>query len=169
MSEASPLPTTKEVAEALFLSGERRGRLLAYARSRFGICPSDAEDLLQETALELLRQRSYVRVPEAFVFTVFRARCSRFIGVLRTRRKTISGQAEILENVDGPMGAEHFNRQLALREGLASISSSCRRLLCAYYFEGLSLREAAGRLSLAYSSVPKTISRCLKKLRECMA
>jgi DNA-directed RNA polymerase specialized sigma24 family protein len=50
---------------------------------------------------------------------------------------------------------------------LDEISASCRRLLAAYYIEGRSLREAARVVSLQYSSVAKTISRCLKKLRKC--
>jgi RNA polymerase sigma factor (sigma-70 family) len=161
--------TSREVAEAILVDQQERGRLFAYAHSRFGICPSDAEDLVQETALELIRQRSYVRSPEAFVFTVFRARCSRFIGRQKTMREVFRGESVLPENVAGPLGAEHFDRQLALRQALGSISSSCRRLLCAYYVEGESLREAAKRLSLAHSSVPKTISRCLRKLRECLA
>lgn len=52
--------------------------------------------------------------------------------------------------------------------GLAELSSSCQRLLCAYYVEGRSLREAARLVSLQYSSVAKTISRCVKKLPVCI-
>ncbi len=161
--------TAREVAEAILVNQQERAKLSAYAHSRFGICPSDAEDLLQETALELLRQRSYVRNPEGFVFTVFRARCGRFIGGQKAKREVFATQPVIVEQMPGPVGANHFDRQLALRQALCFISSSCRLLLCAYYVEGLSLREAARRLSMAYSSVPKTLSRCLKKLRQCMA
>jgi RNA polymerase sigma factor (sigma-70 family) len=161
--------TTREVAEAILVRAQERAKLFAYARSRFGICANDAEDLLQETALELLRQRSYVRSPEAFVFAVFRARCTRFIGGLRARRDVFASSGATVDNVAGPMGAEQFDRQLALRQALGSISSPCRVLLSAYYVEGVDLREAARRLSLAHSSVSKTLSRCLKKLRECLA
>ena len=151
------------------MNHRERAKLFSYARSRFGICAGDAEDLLQETALELLRQRSYVRSPEAFVFTVFRARCARFIGGLRAKREVFASPPTTVENVAGPIGAEQFDRQLALRQALGSISSPCRRLLCAYYVEGVGLREAGERLSLAYASVSTTLSRCLKKLRECLA
>jgi DNA-directed RNA polymerase specialized sigma24 family protein len=60
---------------------------------------------------------------------------------------------------------ESIDRQLALRQALSEISSSCQRLLAAYYVEGQTLREAARTVSLQYSSVAKTISRCLKRLR----
>lgn len=140
----------------------------AYAHSRFGICSSDAEDLLQETALELLRQRSYVRSPAAFVFTVFRARCGRFIGGEMAKREVFSAEPLVVEKAAEPLGADFFDRRVALRQALDFISSSCRRLLCAYYVEGQSLRDAARRFSLAHASMPKTLSRCLRKLRQCL-
>jgi RNA polymerase sigma factor (sigma-70 family) len=161
--------TTREVAEVVLVNQRERAKLFAYANSRFGICANDAEDLLQETALELLRQRSYVRSPEAFVFTVFRARCARFIGSLRAKRDVFASSATHVDNVAAPMGAEQFDRQLALRQALGLISSPCRRLLSAYYVEGVDLKEAGRRLSLAYASVSTTLSRCLRKLRECLA
>ena len=68
-----------------------------------------------------------------------------------------------------PCLPEGVDREFALREALDEISASCRRLLAAYYIEGHSLREAARVVSLQYSSVAKTISRCLKKLRKYFA
>jgi DNA-directed RNA polymerase specialized sigma24 family protein len=69
----------RSVVETVLLDTEERSRLIGYARVRFGIDRDNAEDLLQETALEILRQRSLVRSPKGFVFTVFHARCSRFL------------------------------------------------------------------------------------------
>lgn len=160
--------TPREVAEAILVQPAERGKLVSYARSRFGICGNDAEDLLQETALELLRQRSYVRSPEAFVFTVFRARCSRFIGAQKARRAVIRVD-EPGGDAPDPLGSDHFDRKVALHQALAQISSACRRFLSAYYVEGENLTEVARRLSLAYSSASTTLSRCLKKLRECLS
>lgn len=77
MSADAP-PTPRQVAEAVLLDENQRRRLFAYAGSRFGISREDSEDILQDTALELLRCRSSVRSPEGFVFAIFRARCARF-------------------------------------------------------------------------------------------
>jgi len=77
-SEISRL-TSHEVAQAVVLDGEQRSKLIAYARARFGLAPEDAEDLLQETALELLRQHTIVHNPLGFTFRVFHRRCCRFI------------------------------------------------------------------------------------------
>lgn len=166
--EASAPQTARQVAETILVDQQRRGKLCAYAHSRFGICPDDAQDLLQETAIELLRHQAYVRTPDAFVFSVFRTRCARFVDSRRINRDRFD-DGTLIEDAPGDGRVDGLDRQLALREALNSISSACRRLLCAYYFEGESLREAGRRLSLNYSSVAKTISRCLKRLRRCLA
>jgi RNA polymerase sigma factor (sigma-70 family) len=165
---AESAPTTGQIATAVLLDPERRRKLFRYACVQFRISEQDAEDLLQETALELLRYRSYVRSPEGFVFTVFRARCVRFIGA---RRATYTQSSEPVDDAAEVCEADAngFEEQVALREALNEISSKCRRLIHAYYLEGQSLKEAARTVELADSSVARTISRCLRKLRECMA
>ena len=147
----------------------QRRKLFAYANSRFQISLQDAEDLLQDTALELLRYRSYVRDPEAFVFTVFRARCSRHIGNKQSARAAFVDDPPDPQRSPTPRTAETADSSIALREALSEVSSACRRLLRAYYVEGRSLREAARTVSLAYSGIAKTINRCLKRLRRCLA
>jgi len=150
------------------LDETQRRRLFAYAGGRFGIGREDAEDLLQDTLLELLRCRGSVRSPDGFVFAVFRARCARF----RTVQKSSPGSASLASEdrfAGTSQTAEGLVGQVALREALGEVSSACRRLLRAYYVEGQSLREAARSVSLAYSSVAKIISRCLKRLRRCLA
>jgi RNA polymerase sigma factor (sigma-70 family) len=167
MEAESPL-TTGQIAEAVLLDTARRRKLFRYASVQFQINEADAEDLLQETALELLRYQSYVRSPEGFVFTVFRTRCVRFTGARQTKCTQSPDSPEAVAEVCETK-AGGFEEQLALREALAEISSKCRQLIHAYYLEGQSLKEAARTVSLADSSVARTISRCLRKLRECMA
>ena len=62
--------------------------------------------------------------------------------------------------------AEPLERSVDGRDGVVvgvmaavfpQLSASCRRILSAYYVEGQSLREAAKPMSLAYSSVAKTL------------
>lgn len=89
--------TSREIAEAVLLDGEQRSRLVAYARSRFGIESDDAQDLLQETALELLRHRTIVRSPHGFTFKVFHTRCCRFLQARQANRRVFSGPQEPAE------------------------------------------------------------------------
>lgn len=167
MSAESP-PTPRQIAEAVLLNEQQRFRLVAYAGARFGINREDSEDLLQETLLELLRCRTYVRSPEGYVFAVFRARCARFLGG-RAESRAVIAEDEGEQCALPLQSADDVHSQVALRVALNEVSSACRQLLEAYYVEGQSLKEAARTVSLAYSSVAKTISRCLKRLRKCLA
>lgn len=169
METQSP-PTTHEVAEAVLLDADRRAGLIAYARSRFGIGREEAEDLLQDTALEVLRHRGLVRSPDGFVFTIFAMRCRRYLAARYAQRELFaSASPEVVREPPSESQPPSGELRLALREAFSGISIPCRRLLQAYYVEGHSLREAATRMALAYSGVWKTIHRCLRKLRRCLA
>ena len=160
----------RSVVETVLLDPEERSKLIGYARIRFGIGRDSAEDLLQETALELLRQRSLVRSPKGFVFTIFHARCSRFLRrTVADRQMFTPSEPEAAPSEPGSPAGESIDSRLALQEAMEEISPGCRKLLRAYYFEGRSLREAASATARAYSGVWKTIDRCLKKLRQCLA
>jgi len=161
---------SQAAVEGVLLDREQRSRLVAYARARFGLDSDTAEDLLQETAIELLRLRTLVRSPRGFVFTVFHARCCRYLRHVQAERRMFSdGACTVGEETGGAAGAAEIDSHLLLQRGLEEISASCRKLLHAYYVEGRSLRESAEAMALAYSGVWKTINRCLKKLRACLA
>lgn len=162
-------PSSREIAQAVLLDSERRSRLVAYARSRFGIESDDAQDLLQETALELLRQRTAVRSPHGFTFKVFHLRCCRFIQARRAHRKVFATAEGPPETACDRTAIETAHRRLELKELLETISSSCRRILLAYYVEGKSLQETAQAIPLPYSGVWTRINGCLRRLRACLA
>ena len=166
-SEVSSL-TSHEIAQAVALDGEQRSSLEAYARSRFGIGPDDAQDLLQETALELLRQRTVVHSPRGYTFRVFHRRCCRFIRMRQADRQVFSHPEETAETACDPASPETADRHLTLRRVLETISSSCRKILLAYYVEGRSLKETAQAIPLPYPGVWNTINRCLRRLRACL-
>lgn len=162
-------PGSREIAQAVLLDTEQRSRLFAYARSRFGIESEDAQDLLQETALETLRQRTVVRSPRGFVFKVFHRRCCRFIQARRAHRKVFASTEALPETHRDRAAPERTHRTLELKELLRTISSSCRRILLAYYVEGRSLQETARAIPLPYSGVWNRINGCLRRLRACLA
>ena len=160
-------PDNWQIAETVLQDPGRRGRLVSFARGRYGIGAADAEDLVQDTALELLRYRASVQSPEGFVFAVFRSRCVRF-AASRSRRPERTGVGELCDAIPAAATAEKADQKLALRQALSEISSACRRILSAYYVEGRSLGEAAHSAELAASGAQKTITRCLKRLRACL-
>lgn len=146
------------VAEELAVDSRQHRRLRAYALKRFGIPAEDAEDLLQETMLELLRAGSVLR-PQGFVFRLFHTRCCRYVERCVRQRTPLPPPAA------SPLPVE---LDLALRQGFSELTASCRGLLTAYYIEGQSLKSTASRMALAHSGVWKLINRCLKRLRSCL-
>jgi RNA polymerase sigma factor (sigma-70 family) len=164
---AAEAPTTWQVAEAVLVDSGQRGKLIGYARERFGIAPEDADDLLQETALELIRQQAHVHNPDGFVFAVFRNRCRRFLEKRSRRREVFAEAAE--PDAPSPESSCGLDQRLALREALAEVSSACRQILAAHYVEGQTLTDTAQRLALRSSGIFKTLSRCLKRLRKCLS
>ena len=166
MSSEAP-QTTRQVVETVLLDAQERHKLVGFARNRYGIPSQEAEDLLQDTALELLRQRQYVQKPRAYVYAVFRARCGRHTS---DRLHLDGGQiSEEVAQVDaGQPADEALNSKLMIRKALGTVSSNCRKILAAHYIQGQSLKETAATMSLAHSGVTKTIGRCLKRLRECL-
>src|SRR6266545_2296563 len=122
MELETPSPA-RSVVEAVLQDPDERSRLMGYARVRFGIDRDNAEDLLQETALEVLRQRALVRSPKGFVFTVFHARCSRFLRrhVADRQLFTRSDSEASPKTPDSP-ACEAIDSRLALQEALEEIS-----------------------------------------------
>ncbi len=159
--------TPRQVVETLLLDPCERSRLLSFAHRRYGIRREEAEDVLQDAAVQLLAQRQRVRKPRAYLFSVFSIRCRRHLG-------SSLRYSDAIPLPDEPIGLSeddqetNAGRNIALREGLVRISSACRKILAAHYIEGRSLRETAERMTLAYSGITKAISRCLKRLRACL-
>jgi RNA polymerase sigma factor (sigma-70 family) len=162
------LQTTRQVVETVLLDAHERHKLAAFAYARFGIGQQDSEDLLQDTALELLRQRHYVHSPQGYLFTVFRMRCVRFFRDRKASGVTVEIKETMLDPASHPAELEKSDKSLAIRQALCRISSVCRKLLASHYIEGKSLQETAADLARASSGVGNTISRCLKSLRACL-
>lgn len=164
MHPTTPQHTTLgDVTEQLLKNTQLRRRYLRYALSRFHINSIDAEDVIQETALALLRCRRDVTSPAGLAFTVFRAQCVRFTACrLTVQRRPVPSttSSDALAATDN---------RIALREAMVSLSPRCRAVLHAYYFDGKSLRETARFASLADSSAATTIGRCLDCLRRRLA
>ena len=152
-----------EVAEFLVLDRKLVRKLVALAQSRFGIDEVDAEDLVQETALEIARSSALIASPEGYAFQVFHNRCARF---LERRTKTSAVFVETGDWYRTPVAEEDLDERTIVRAGFARISATCRTLLTSYYVEGTSLKETAARTGHSSKQVWKRLSACLKKLKE---
>ena len=162
-SPANARSSCFEVAELLILDRELVRKLVAFARSRFGIDEVDAEDLVQETALEIARSPALIASPEGFAFQVFHNRCARFLE-RGTKRSAVFVEAGAWEQI--PAADERLDDRALVRAGFARISVTCRALLTSYYVDGASLKETAARSGHSSKQVWKRLSACLKKLKE---
>lgn len=163
-SNAATPMTGPAVAERLILDEPLRDRLIEIAAHRFRLDRETAEDLLQETAIELVRSAGLIQKPDGFAYRVFYTRCCHYLE-RETGRRALREQAGPPPPRSHTDEAEALDLGITLRQALAQVTPSCRRLLYYRYIEGRSLEETAAVLEKAGSGVSTLITRCLRKLR----
>lgn len=151
---------------------ERHGRrLFGYLRGLLG-SPSEAEDLVQETFLRLLRARRRYRRGAAFVpWMLVTARNLAWNRLEKGRRRgeeelPTAGSPGHEDTSDGPE-AELAARQRAeaLTRALQELGGGEREVLLLSYFEGLEHRDIAALLDISPGAVKARIHRARGKLR----
>jgi len=151
-----------EVAEQLLLDPREIGRLMRLADLQFGIGRDDAQDLLQETALDIVREKKNIKSPRGYVTRVFYMQCCQFVRrAVRSRSRFVE---RALQDVAPPEGLSVVDI-VALRQALGRISPGCRGLLMAHYMEGKGLGEAASEFGFSEKQAWKRFNACLRKLR----
>lgn len=147
------------------LYGQVYEDLYRYALYRLG-SREEAEDAVQETALEAFRGIGGLKKPDAFrswIFTILNARCNRHI-----RRLVRAREETPLE--DCPLSLEDFSPELLtacrLREAIAALSDEDRQLVLLAVVGGFSGAEIAGMMKRPPGTLRCRLHRTLKKLRE---
>jgi len=141
------------------------GLLFGLARRLSG-CPTDAEDLVQQTFLaahahgDQLRDTTKVR---AWLCTILR---NEFLKLVRSRRRasTIS-----LDALGEPTSPEHSNTEIdgeAILLALDSLPEEFRVPIVLYFFEEMSYREIGESLDLPIGTVMSRLSRAKTRLRD---
>ena len=110
--------------------------------------------------------RKQIRSPRGFAFAAFRRSCKKFLFRLHNSTDLAPLAEADLEAVSS---SEQLDLSLALRQGLAAVSRSCRKILTAHYIRGETLRETSISTAFAYSSLGNLVGRCLRRLRACLA
>lgn len=161
-----PPAQTPRATDTESLLDELRPRLVRILR-RYRIPPEDAEDLLQETLLLLVRRRAQIRHPEHWLPATLANVC---IAHHRRRRRT----AAVLDLVDPDVLAHHgpadppaqaaVPARLSIARLLSDLTPTHRRLL-RLAAQGLDTPELARRLGYAPSSVRTLLSRLRRRLR----
>src|SRR5271169_2338457 len=151
-----------EVAEQLLLNPREIGRLMRLADLQFGIGHDDAQDLLQEAALDIVREKKNIKSPRGYVTRVFYMQCCQYVR-RAVRRRAHEGRLAAFD-VAAP-DALPADERLALEEAMERISPGCRGLLMAHYIEGKGFGEAAIEFGFSEKQAWKRFDACLRKLR----
>lgn len=146
----------------MLLNPREVARLTRLALLQFGIDADDAQDLLQQTALDVVREQASIRHPWAYVTRVFYRQCCQHVrrAVLSRSRLAKGG----FPDVAAPEGLAPEDL-IALRQALGRISPACRGLLRAHYMEGKDFGEAAREFGFSEKQAWKRFNACLRKLR----
>ncbi|MEM7480328.1 MAG: RNA polymerase sigma factor [Acidobacteriota bacterium] len=141
----------------------RLGRVLY----RYRIPAQDAEDLLQETFLILVRQWETIRNPDAWLLVTLRNRCVIYWRRHKIRLFDMVDDAILEFLADGRAPSqEKADLKVDLEEVLERLPLRCRRVLRLRYGLGFTAAEAGKRLGYQPSSIPKVTHRCLAQLAQ---
>ncbi|MEM9291551.1 MAG: sigma-70 family RNA polymerase sigma factor [Acidobacteriota bacterium] len=146
---SSPWPD-EELEQLLARLYPQLRQILARHRVPF----DDADDVLQDALLVLLRKAHQVRNPEAYLVTTLQYRC-RMYWRARAHQRSLRAEQELLEEVavPGPLPQQCATQRLDLERCLASLPAPARRLVRLRYGLGYTARELAPLLGLSVDAV----------------
>jgi RNA polymerase sigma-70 factor (ECF subfamily) len=149
--------------------------LLSRARARYSLGPADAEDLVGDVLVELVRQLPRFKYDPKGWFRAWLGRILHNKYVDRCRRKGIrvqTGAAELsgLAGPSDPDPLEAAERHLLARRALelmqVEFESTTWKACWALVAEGKSAAEAAAELGISENAVYIAKSRVLRRLRQ---
>jgi RNA polymerase sigma factor (sigma-70 family) len=162
-TEPLPAPPDTETLEELLETARPR---LRQVLKTCDIPFQDAEDLLQETFLELLRKWDTVRHREAWLVGALRFKCSHYWKRRRAERLQAFDLPELVE-MSPPQAPEQERGDLLhdLRRLVRGLDDRHRAVLFLRFGLGLSTAEVASRLGYRASSIGQLSGRTLARLR----
>lgn len=144
----------------------RLRRILA----RYQIPAEDADDIVQQTLLDLVYKRELIHNPEGWVLGSVRNRC---VIYWRRRRAQLYDAVDtaILELLAQPEGPAQHRAALRtdLDRVLKALPDRCQEVLRLRYGFGYRPAEVAERLGYQPSSIRKVTNRCLARLTHQLA
>lgn len=132
---------------------------------RYQIPPEDADDIVQQTLLDLVYKQELINNPEGWVLGSVRNRC---VIYWRKRRSQLYDAVDtaILEIIAKPAGPSQHGAGLRhdLERVLAVLPERCQDVLRLRYGLGYGPSEVAEALGYQPSSIRKVTNRCLARL-----
>ncbi len=153
---------TDDLNDALSLTLPRLRPRIRQILAWYRIPEHEAEDLLQEVLLSLVRRYDKVENLDAWLTCALRYQCRLFWRKYR-KRLYHSVDASLLEVLAGaePRVNERYDQTIDTRVVLGRVSQRCRRILRLRYLRGLTPKELAAELGYQHSSISNIVRRCL--------
>ena len=153
----------------------RYERLVYTIPARYGLTPSEVDDVFQSVWLALLRNLGRLREPDrlsAWLVTTARRECwERRRGADYERTVTTSFDSVFTDKEGNDLAPEDvvdlYHEQQAMRQALDQLDERCRQLLWMLYYDATipAYADVAEKLSMPIGSIGPLRARCLKKLR----
>src|SRR5262249_29893262 len=164
----------EERSESWSLLIDKYKNLIFSIPIKYGFSREDAADIFQEVCLELLREGTKLRDPQAlpkWLMTVTSHKCFRR---MKERQRFVSTQAEevlegvVAESSDALGMLADCEKEQTLREALGRVTDRCRQLVNLLFFEESRrpYKEVAQTLKIATGSIGFIRQRCLRRLRD---
>jgi RNA polymerase sigma factor (sigma-70 family) len=154
---------------------ERYERLVYTIPSRYGLTPTEIDDVFQSVWLSLLKNLDKLREPDrvsAWLVTTARRECwERRRGADYERTVTTDFDTLLLDREGNELPPEEvvvtYRQYQTLQQGMENLGDRCRRLLQLLYYDTSvpSYADVAETLDMPIGSIGPMRARCLKKLR----
>ena len=153
----------------------RYERLVYTIPARYGLTPTEVDDVFQSVWLSLLKNLGRIREPDrisAWLVTTARRECwERRRGADYERMVTTSFDSVLIDKEGNELApdevVELYREQQTMRLALDQLDERCRRLLWQLYYDATipSYSDVAEKLNMPIGSIGPLRARCLKKLR----
>lgn len=154
---------------------ERYERLVYTIPARYGLTPSEIDDVFQSVWLSLLKNLEKLREPDrvsAWLVTTARRECwERRRGADYERTVTTDLDTLLMDREGNELPPEEvvatYGQYQSLQQGMENLGDRCRRLLQLLYYDTRvpSYADVAEILDMPIGSIGPMRARCLKKLR----
>jgi RNA polymerase sigma factor (sigma-70 family) len=157
----------------------RYERLVYTIPIRYGLTPSEVDDVFQSVWMALIKHIETLRRPDrigAWLVTTARRECwERRRGADFKRTVSSSLETLLVDRDGGELTPEEvvavFRQHEALREAIECLDERCRKLLWHLYYDSTipSYAEIAEKMDMPIGSIGPLRARCLKKLRKILS
>lgn len=153
----------------------RYERLVYTIPARYGLTPTEVDDVFQSVWLSLLRNLGRLREPNrisAWLVTTARRECWERRRGADYERTVTTNFDSVLADVEGQelepdKVVELYREQQTMRQALDQLNERCRRLLWLLYYDATipTYADVAEQLKMPIGSIGPLRARCLKKIR----